>query len=113
MGPSTPRCSSSKLFGFCIVFVVADQVLFWVSYTACSLGIYWYGYFSPSRLGPCLPRCGALHSFLSPSLSLFLFVLFGCLFFEVLLVRVNRLERESARFYGEHTLGSSHPPPDE
>ena len=76
MGPSTPRCSFSKLFACCIVFVVADQVLFWVCYTACSLGISWYGYFSPSRLGPCLPRCGALASFLSPSLSLF-FVLFG------------------------------------
>ena len=55
MGPSTPRCSSSKLFGFCIVFVAAVKVLFWVCSMACSLGIKWYGNFSPSRPGPCLP----------------------------------------------------------
>ena len=38
-GPSTPWCSSSKLFGFCIAFVAADKVLSWVCYTARSLGI--------------------------------------------------------------------------
>ena len=39
-----------------------------------------------------MPRCGALPSFLSPSLSLLLSVLFVWLFFEVLVLRVNRLE---------------------
>ena len=54
MSLSTQWCSSSMLVGFCFVFVAAVKVLFWVCCMVCSLGIHWYGYSSPSRLGPCL-----------------------------------------------------------